>query len=56
VLEVGPDLRVTDLGVARGLSSMTLCYRSVRGLQAAEATFLGADGRIVRVLAHYAAP
>ena len=55
-LEAFPDLRFTDLRVARGVSSMTLCYRSVRGLEAAETMFLDPDGRIVRVLAHYAGP
>jgi hypothetical protein len=55
-LEAFPELRFTDLRVARGVSSMTLCYRSVRGLEAAETMFLGPDGRIVRVLAHYAGP
>jgi ketosteroid isomerase-like protein len=51
-----PDLRFTDLRVARGVSTVTLCYRSVRGLDAAETMFVGADGRIVRVLAHYSEP
>jgi hypothetical protein len=55
-LEAFPELRFTDLRVACGVSSMTLCYRSVRGLDAAETMFLGPDGRIARVLAHYAAP
>jgi hypothetical protein len=55
-LEAFPDLCFTGLRVARGVSSMTLCYRSVRGLDAAETMFLGPDGKIVRVLAHYAGP
>jgi hypothetical protein len=33
---------------------VTLCYRSVRDLEAAETMFFGDDGKIVRVLAHYA--
>jgi hypothetical protein len=51
-----PELRFTDLRVAVGVSSVTLCYRSVRELEAAETLFFGLDGRIVRVLAHYAEP
>ena len=51
-----PDLRFTDLRVAQGVSSITLCYRSVRDLQAAETMFFGPDGKIVRVLAHYYDP
>jgi ketosteroid isomerase-like protein len=54
--EAFPDLHFTGLRVALGVSSMTLCYRSVRGLEAAETMFLDPDGRIVRVLAHYAGP
>jgi len=50
-----PDLHFSDLRVARGVSSVTLCYRSVRDLEAAETMFFGDDGKIVRVLAHYAA-
>jgi hypothetical protein len=48
-----PELCFTDLRVAQGVSSITLCYRSVRRLQAAETLFFGSDGKIVRVLAHY---
>jgi hypothetical protein len=48
-----PELCFTDLHIAQGVASITLCYRSVRGLQAAETMFFGADGKIVRVLAHY---
>jgi hypothetical protein len=35
---------------------MTLCYRSVRGLQAAETMIFGPGGKIARVLAHYEDP
>ena len=48
-----PELRFTDLRVALGVSSITLVYRSVRSLEAAETMFFGDDGKIVRVLAHY---
>jgi ketosteroid isomerase-like protein len=50
-----PELRFTGLRVATGVSSMTLCYRSVRDLDAAETMFFGDDGKIVRVVAHYEA-
>jgi hypothetical protein len=53
-LEAFPDLRFTGLRVGLGVSSLTLCYRSVRDLDAAETMFLGPDGKIVRVVAHYA--
>ena len=52
-LDAFPELRFTGLHVAQGVSSITLCYRSVRDLQAAETMFFGPDGKIVRVLAHY---
>jgi hypothetical protein len=48
-----PDLRFSDLRVAQGVSSITLCYRSIRNLEAAETMFFGHGGKIVRVLAHY---
>jgi len=51
-----PELCFTDLRVAQGISSITLCYRSVRGLEAAETMFFGQDRKIVRVLAHYYMP
>jgi ketosteroid isomerase-like protein len=52
-LDAFPDLRFTELRVALGVSSVTLCYRSVRGLQAAETMFFDGDGKVERVLAHY---
>ena len=48
-----PDLRFSELRVAEGVSSITLCYRSLRGLDAAETMFLGQDGKIRRAFAHY---
>lgn len=48
-----PELRFTGLRVTTGVSSVTLCYRSVRNLEAAEVMFFGEGGKIVRVLAHY---
>jgi hypothetical protein len=48
-----PELRFSCLRVAQGISSITLCFRSVRNLEAAETIFFGHDGKIVLVLAHY---
>jgi hypothetical protein len=48
-----PDLRFELLEVLWGVDSVTLYYRSVRGLLAAEVMCLGPDGRVGRVLAHY---
>jgi hypothetical protein len=48
-----PDLRFELLEVLCGVDSVTLYYRSVRGLLAAEVMCLGPDGRVGRVLAHY---
>jgi hypothetical protein len=53
-LDAFPDLRFTDLRIAVGIASVTLCYRSVRDLQAAETMFFDGDGKVARVLAHYA--
>jgi hypothetical protein len=55
-LDAFPELRFTDLRVALGVWSVTLCYRSVRDLPAAETMFFDGDGKVVRVLAHYAEP
>jgi len=48
-----PDLRFTDVRALAGVSSITLTYRSVANLHAAEVMTLGAAGRVVRVDAHY---
>lgn len=48
-----PDLNFTDLRALAGVSSITLTYRSVAGLHAAEVMTLDAAGRVVRVDAHY---
>jgi len=53
-LDAFPELRFTAFRVALGVSSVTLCYRSVRDLQAAETMFFDGDGKVARVLAHYA--
>jgi hypothetical protein len=49
-----PDLRFTEMRALAGVTSITLTYRSVAGLHAAEFLCLGAGGRVVRVDAHYA--
>jgi hypothetical protein len=49
-----PDLHFTDLRALAGVSSVTLTYRSVAGLHAAEVMSLDPAGRVVRVDAHYA--
>ena len=49
-----PDLRFTDLRAHAGVSSITLTYRSVMNLYAAEVMVLDDRGRVVRVEAHYA--
>ncbi|HLH28702.1 MAG TPA: nuclear transport factor 2 family protein [Acidimicrobiales bacterium] len=51
-----PDLRFTDLRALAGVSSVTLTYRSVNNLHAAEVMTLNEAGRVVGVDAHYAAP
>ncbi|HLH21467.1 MAG TPA: nuclear transport factor 2 family protein [Chloroflexota bacterium] len=48
-----PDLRFDLLEVLAGVRSVTVYYRSVRGLLAAEVMCLADDGRVERVLAHY---
>ena len=55
-LERFPDLRFEPLEVLAGVDSVTLTYVSVEGRRAAEVMTLGADGRVVRVLAHYRGP
>jgi ketosteroid isomerase-like protein len=52
-LEAFPDLEFTELRVLRGAASVTLVYRSVRGLLAAEVMLLDDDGLVTRVYAHY---
>ncbi len=50
-----PDLRFELLRVLSGVDSVTLYYRSVNGLYAAEAMQVGEDGLVHRVWAHYGA-
>jgi hypothetical protein len=48
-----PDLHFTEMRAFAGVSSITLSYRSVAGLHAAEVMSFDAAGRVVRVDAHY---
>jgi hypothetical protein len=50
-----PDLRFEPLAVLTGIDSVTVYYRSVRGLLAAEVMWLAVDGRVARVWVHYSA-
>jgi ketosteroid isomerase-like protein len=49
-----PDLHFGRPRAVLGASSITLLYRSVRNLDAAETMVLDEDGKVVRVYAHYA--
>jgi hypothetical protein len=49
-----PDLHFTELRALAGVASITLTYRSVAGLHAAEVMILDPAGRGVRVDTHYA--
>jgi ketosteroid isomerase-like protein len=53
-LETFPDLHFELRNVLVGVSSVTLLYRSVRNLLAAEVMELDEHGQATRVLAHYA--
>ena len=55
-LERYPDLQFELLGVFPGVSSVTLHYRIVNRLLAAEVFEFGDSGLIRRVLCHYAEP
>jgi len=48
-----PDLKFTELRALAGVSSLTLTYRSVLNLRAAEVMTLNDAGRVVRVECHY---
>ncbi len=50
-----PDLHFELFQVLSGVDSVTLCYRSVNGLHAAETMQVGEDGLVRRVWAHYGA-
>ena len=52
--EAYPDLTFEMFQVLCGVDSLTLYYRSVKNLLAAEVMEFDASGRVRRVLAHYA--
>lgn len=49
-----PDLRFDLHTVYAGVNSVTISYRSVKNLQAAEVMLLDNDNRVATVYAHYA--
>jgi hypothetical protein len=51
--EAYPDLHFDPIAELYGVESVTLHYRGVGGILAAEVHELGSDGRIVRACAHY---
>ena len=54
-LDAYPDLHFEFMRVLTSVNSITIYYRSVRSLYAAEVMLFDADGKVARVLAHYAA-
>ena len=55
-LEAYPALHFHLQFVCAGIRSFTAVYQSVNGLQAAEVFELDGEGKVRRVLAHYAPP
>lgn len=52
-LEAYPELHFELLNVLIGVSSITLYYRSVKNLLAAEVMYFDDTGKVTKVLAHY---
>lgn len=52
-LSAYPDLKFKLLRVLSGVNSITLYYRSVNEMLAAEVMILNKDGKISKVIAHY---
>lgn len=48
-----PDLKFDLIQVLTGVDSVTVYYRSVKGMVAAEVMVLNSKGEIVKVIAHY---
>lgn len=48
-----PDLKFGLLRVLSGVNSITLYYRSVKGMLAAEVMIINESGKISKVIAHY---
>ena len=53
-LDAYPDLKFELLDVFSGVGSLTLHYRSVNNLTAAEVMIFDENGKVAKVLAHYA--
>lgn len=51
-----PDLRFELFHILTSLQSVVLYYRSVKNLLAAELMFFNPEGKVVKVVAHYAEP
>jgi hypothetical protein len=52
-LETYPDLKFELIQVLTGVDSLTIYYRSVKGMLAAEVMMLKQKGEIAKVMAHY---
>ena len=52
-LDTYPDLHFELLGVLSGVNSVTLYYRSVKGMLAAEVMILNRENKISKVIAYY---
>ena len=48
-----PDLKFDLIQVLTGVDSVTVYYRSVKGMMAAEVMMLNSNGEITKVMAHY---
>jgi ketosteroid isomerase-like protein len=48
-----PDLKFDLTKVLKGVNSVTVYYRSVTGMMAAEVMMLNSNGEITKVMAHY---
>jgi hypothetical protein len=48
-----PDLKFEIFNIFKGVSSLVIYYRSVKGLLAAEVFVLNDRGKVIKVLAHY---
>ncbi len=52
-LEAYPDLKFELYQVLTGINSITLYYKTVNDMLAAEVMEIDSDGKIARVIAHY---
>ena len=52
-LDAYPELQFELINVLVGVDSVTLYYRSVRGMLAAEVMFFDESGKVARATAHY---